>query len=308
MAHLHAHDHNCHGHASPDFGRAFLTGILLNAAFIAVEIVWGLKANSLALLADAGHNASDVLALAIAWAASCLAKRQPSDRFTYGLRGSSIIASLSNAVMLLVVVGGIGWESILRLVARPEAAEGTTIMAVAGIGVLVNGITALLFMSGRKHDLNIRGAYLHMLGDAGISLGVVLSGAVILKTGWLWLDPLASLVISALIILGTWGLLKESLGLALQAVPAGIDPAAVKNYLKNISGVSEVHDLHVWAMSTTEVASSVHLVMAQGHPGDDFIRNIAHQLEHDFKINHTTIQIELGDTGGECPLAPDHVV
>jgi cobalt-zinc-cadmium efflux system protein len=307
MVHSHSHGPDCHGHTPPDFGRAFLTGILLNTAFIVVEIIWGLKANSLALLADAGHNASDVLALALAWAASLLARRQPSDRFTYGLRGSSIIASLSNAVLLLVVVGGIGWESILRL-AKPETAESTTIMAVAAIGVLVNGITASLFRAGRKHDLNIRGAYLHMLGDAAISFGVVLSGAILLKTGWLWLDPLASLVISALIILGTWGLLKESLVLALQAVPAGIDPATVKNYLKSIDGVSEVHDLHIWAMSTTEVASSVHLVMAQGHPGDGFIRNIAHQLEHDFKINHTTIQIEIGDTGGECPLAPDHVV
>lgn len=307
MAHAHPHNHNCCSHAPADFGRAFLIGILLNVAFIAVEIIWGLKANSLALLADAGHNASDVLALALAWAASYLAKRGPSDRFTYGLRGSSIIASLGNAVMLLLVVGGIGWESIQRLT-RPEAAESATIMAVAAIGVLVNGITASLFMAGRKSDLNIRGAYLHMLGDAAISFGVVVSGAVMLKTGWLWLDPLASLVISALIILGTWGLLKESLALALQAVPAGIDPAAVKNYLKNVSGVKEVHDLHIWAMSTTEVASSVHLVMANGHPGDDFIRGITQRLEHDFKINHSTIQIELGDTARECPLAPDHVV
>jgi cobalt-zinc-cadmium efflux system protein len=272
-----------------------------------VEIIWGLSANSLALLADAGHNAGDVLALGLAYSASRLAKRTPSSRFTYGMRGSSIIASLANAVMLLVVVGGIGWESILRL-AHPEVAAGTTVMAVAAIGVLVNGVTALLFMAGRKGDLNIRGAYLHMAGDALISLGVVLTGGAMLLTGWLWLDPAASIVISILIVLGTAGLLKESLALAMQGVPAGIDPVTVKNYLKNIAGVREVHDLHIWAMSTTEVASSVHLVMPQGHPGDAFICDIAQRMEHDFGISHTTVQIELGDTGGQCPLAPDHVV
>jgi cobalt-zinc-cadmium efflux system protein len=290
-----------------DFGRAFLIGIFLNIGFIAVEIIWGLKANSLALLADAGHNASDVLALVIAYSASRLARRLPSDRFTYGLRGSSIVASLANAVMLLVVVGGIGWESLLRLV-HPETAAGTTVMTVAAIGVLVNGVTAWLFMAGRKDDLNIRSAYLHMAGDAAISLGVVIAGGVMLLTGWLWLDPAASIAISFLIILGTWGVLKESLVLALQAVPAGIDPAKVKDYLRRIEGVCEVHDLHIWAMSTTEVASSVHLVMAQGHPGDAFIRDIAQKLEQEFKINHTTIQIEISDTGGACPQAPDHVV
>ena len=308
MAPPHHHGPDCQAHHPPDFGRAFLIGILLNTGFIVVEIIWGLRANSLALLADAGHNAGDVLALGIAYSASRLARRLPSDRFTYGMRGSSIIASLANAVMLLVVVGGIGWESLLRL-AHPEAAAGTTVMAVAAIGVLINGMTAWLFMSGRQNDLNIRSAYLHMAADAVISLGVVISGGVMLLTGWLWVDPAASIVISALIILGTWGLLKDSLALALQAVPAGIDPAKVKNFLKNIEGVCEVHDLHIWAMSTTEAASSVHLVMARGHhPGDDFIRGIAQRLEKDFRIGHTTIQIEIGDTGGECPLAPDHVV
>lgn len=303
----HDHHHNCSHHQPPDFGRAFMIGILLNSTFIVVEVIWGIKANSLALLADAGHNISDVLGLALAWGASILSRRQPSQRFTYGLRGSSIIASLTNAVLLLIVVGGIGWESVLRL-ANPQPAAEATIMLVAALGIVINGFTALLFMRGRKQDLNIRGAYLHMVADAAISFGVVVAGAAMMKTGWLWLDPMASLVISLFIILGTLGLLRESFSLAMQAVPSNIDPARVKAYLAGLAGVGEVHDLHIWAMGTTEVASSVHLVMAGGHPGDDFLKNIAHRLEHDFGINHTTIQIEIGDTASACPLAPEHVV
>lgn len=305
--HHHHHGPNCHHHPVPDFGRAFLFGILLNTGFIILEVIWGLKAHSLALLADAGHNASDVLALALAWSASWLVKRAPSTRFTYGMRGSSIIASLANAVMLLIVVGGIGWESILRL-GNPETANNMTIMVIAAIGVAINGATALLFMSGRKDDLNIRGAYQHMAADALISLGVAASGAVMMFTGWIWLDPLVSLIISIIIILGTWGLLRDSAILALQAVPSNIDPTAVMTHLKSLPGVREVHDLHIWAMSTTEIASSLHLVMSAGHPGDAFLRDVSRQLEHKFKITHTTIQIEIGDTGSECPLAPDHVV
>lgn len=307
MLHDHAHHHGCHHSAPADFGQAFLIGIALNTGFILVEIIWGLKANSMALLADAGHNASDVLSLVLAWGASVLTKRSPSDRFTYGMRSSSIIVSLTNAVALLLVVGGIGWESLSRL-ANPEAAAGPVIMVVAAVGVVINGLTALLFMRGRKEDLNIRGAYLHMAADAAISLGVVVCGGIMLKTGWLWLDPLASLIISGVIILATWGLLRESLVLALQAVPKSIDPAKVKAYLKSLDGVREVHDLHIWAMSTTATASSLHLVMREGHPGDAFIKNVAQRLAHDFNIDHTTIQIEIGDTPGECPLAPDHVV
>lgn len=307
MHHHHHHDQGCHHHPIPDFGRAFLFGILLNTGFIIIEVIWGLKAHSLALLADAGHNAGDVLALALAWGASELVKRAPSARFTYGMRSSSIIVSLVNAVMLLVVVGGIGWESIQRL-SHPEAANNKIIVIVAAIGVLINGLTAFLFMSGRKHDLNIRGAYQHMAADALISLGVVAAGAVMMFTGWLWLDPLVSLLIAIVIILGTWGLLKDSAILALQAVPNNIDPTEVKNHLKNLPGVAEVHDLHIWAMSTTEIASSLHLVMLAGHPGDAFLRDISRQLENKFNITHTTIQIEIGDTGSECPLAPDHVV
>jgi len=304
----HDHHHHCdHHHAPTDFGRAFLIGIALNAAFVAAEIFWGLKANSLALLADAGHNISDVLGLALAWSATVLSRRQPFGRFTYGLRGSSIIAATTNAVILLLVVGAIGWESVLRL-AHPEPAAGIVMMAVAAFGVIINGVTAFLFMSGRKDNLNVRGAFLHMAGDAAISLGVVVSGAIILKTGWLWLDPLASLGISILIVLGTLGLLKESVSMSLHAVPKSIDAAEVKNFLRNWPGVKEVHDLHIWAISTTEIACTVHLIMTGGHPGDACVKDIAHRLEHDFKISHTTIQIELGDSGQTCPLAPDDVV
>lgn len=306
----HAHHHHgpgCQHHAPPDSARAFAIGIALNAAFIVVEVIWGIKANSLALLADAWHNASDVLALVMGWVAVMLSRRKPSGRYTYGWRSSSIVASLASAILLLVVTGGIGWESLQRL-ARPEASGGGTVMIVAALGVLINGGTALLFVRGRHEDLNVRGAYLHMLADAAISVGVVLSGFLMLHTGWLWLDPAASLVIALLIILSGWDLLKESLSLILQAVPKNIDAAQVKAWLGALPGVREVHDLHIWAMSTTEVASSVHLVMAGGHPGDAFIKDVAHRLAHDFRITHTTIQIEVGDTDTECPLAPDHIV
>jgi cobalt-zinc-cadmium efflux system protein len=304
--HDHHHDHG-HHHAPSDFGRAFLIGIALNTLFVAAEIFWGLKANSLALLADAGHNISDVLGLALAWSATVLSRRQPFGRFTYGLRGSAILAATTNAVILLLVVGGIGWESVLRLM-NPQPAVGMVMMAVAAFGVVINGATALLFASGRKGNINVRGAFLHMAGDAALSVGVVISGAIILKTGWLWLDPLASLGISLLIVLGTLGLLKESLSMSLQAVPKSIDAAEVKAFLGKWPGVKEVHDLHIWAISTTEIACTVHLVMPSGHPGDACVKDIAHHLEDDFKISHTTIQIEIGDSGNECPLAPDDVV
>lgn len=284
-----------------------MIGIILNLLFIAAEIFWGLKANSLALLADAGHNMSDVLSLALSWIAALLGRRRPSARFTYGLGGSSIVAALTNAILLLLVVGAIAWESIVRLQA-PEPAAGVTIMAVAAIGVVINGATAMLFLRGRDHDLNIKSAYLHMAADAAISLGVVISGAVILQTGWTWLDPAASLVISLLIVWGTLGLLAESFSLSLQGVPKGIDSAKVKSFLAAQPGVSDVHDLHIWATSTTGNACSVHLVMKAGHPGDAYIKNLAETLQHTFNIAHTTIQVELGDSGTECPLAPDHVM
>jgi cobalt-zinc-cadmium efflux system protein len=302
----HNHSHG-HSHAPRDFTSAFFLGVLLNIGFIIAEVIYGLQANSLALLADAGHNVSDVLGLCMAWGAAVLAKRLPSERFTYGMRSSSILASLANAILLLVVVGGIGWESMMRMI-HPEPAASLTMIYVAALGVFINGATAWFFMAGRHDDLNIRGAYLHMAGDAVISLGVVVSGMVMLYTQWLWIDPLMSFIISGLIIFGTWRLLRESLTLVLHAVPVGIDAVKVKEYLAGLAGVCEVHDLHIWAMSTNEVASSVHLVMPNGHPGDKFILDITQHLEHDFNISHTTIQIELGDGETACPLAPDYVV
>ena len=304
--HHHEHDHGSHSHAPANFGKAFLIGILLNTGFIVAEIIYGLHANSLALLADAGHNISDVLGLFMAWGAVILAKRKPSDRYTYGLQSSSILAALANAVLLLVACGGIGWEAIQRF-SNPEAIGSTTVMIVAGFGILINGITAWLFMTGRNDDLNIRGAFLHMAADALVSLGVVIAGAVMMWTGWLWLDPLVSLVISIVIIFGTWSLLKDSFDLALHAAPKHISTAKVKAYLSSLAGVKEVHDLHIWAMSTNETALSAHILMSCNHPGDEFLKHVAHELEHDFRIGHCTIQIEIGD-GSECKLAPDNVV
>lgn len=310
MAHTHSqdnhnHEHQGHSHTPSNFGRAFAIGIALNTIFIIVEVIYGLKANSLSLLADAGHNASDVLGLAVAWGAVWLTKRKPNGRYTYGLQSSSILAALSNAIFLLLAIGGIVWEAIQRL-EHPEPVLGTTVMLVAGVGILINGFTALLFMKGGKGDLNIRGAFLHMATDAAVSLGVVISGLVIIQTGWVWLDPAVSITIALIIIVGTWGLLRDSVNLALHAVPANIDHAKVKEFLSRVQGVKEVHDLHIWAMSTTQVALSAHLLMPEGHPGDVFIKDIAHKLEHDFSIGHVTIQIELGDV--ECALAPDNVV
>lgn len=302
--HSHSHSHG-HNHAPASYGRAFAVGIALNTLFIIIEVIYGLRANSLSLLADAGHNASDVLGLVVAWVAVWLTKREPNTRYTYGLQSSSILAALANAVFLLVAIGGIVWEALQRL-SHPEPIMGNTVMIVAAVGILINGFTALLFMKGSKGDLNIRGAFLHMATDAAVSLGVVISGLVILQTGWLWLDPVVSITIALVIVVGTWGLLRDSVNLALHAVPAHIDHAKVKEFLAGVKGVKEVHDLHIWAMSTTEVALSAHLLMPDGHPGDAFIKEIAHELEHDFSIGHATIQIELGGT--ECALAPDNVV
>ncbi len=302
--HGHSHGPGGHSHAPKDFGVAFLVGILLNSLFIGGEILYGLKANSLSLLADAGHNASDVLGLFVAWGATILAKRQPSGRYTYGLRSASIVAALANAVFLLVAVGGVAWEAIQRF-ENPEPSAGVTVMIVAGVGILVNGFTAFLFMSGSKGDLNVRGAFLHLAADAAVSAGVVVSGAIMLATGWLWLDPVVSLVIAAIIMLGTWGLLKDSMNLSLHAVPTGVDTQKVREFLQGKEGVDTVHDLHIWGLSTTETAMSAHIVMPGGHPGDAFLRHLAHELEEDFAINHATVQIELGDTGVPCALEPD---
>ncbi len=261
--HHHGGGHHGHSHAPRDFGTAFAIGIVLNTAFVIAEAVFGLISNSMALVADAGHNLSDVLGLLVAWAAATLAKRLPSPRYTYGLRGSSILAALFNAVFLLVAVGAISWEALMRL-RQPEPVAELTVIVVAAIGIVINGATAWLFAAGRKDDLNIRGAYLHMAADAAVSLGVVLAGFGIMLTGWSWIDPVTSLVIAVVIIAGTWGLLRDSVAMSLGAVPRQIDPSAVRAMLSSCAGVSEVHDLHIWPMSTTEVALTCHLVIPDG--------------------------------------------
>jgi cobalt-zinc-cadmium efflux system protein len=300
----HAHDHG-----SQSYTRAFAIGVALNLAYVAVELTYGLIAGSLALISDAGHNLSDVLGLLLAWGATWLVRRRPSPRRSYGFRRSSVLAALFNALFLLVAVGVIAWEAIQRL-ANPEPVAGVTVMVVAAVGIAVNGTTAWLFMSGQKGDVNIRGAFLHMAADAVVSLGVVLSGFVILLTGWDWLDPVTSLVIVVVIVFGTWGLLRESVDLALDAVPEGIDPAEVQAYLAAVDGVREVHDLHIWGMSTTETALTAHLVIpgADGRESDGLLRRVCEELHERFEIEHATIQIEHGDPAHPCPLAPARVV
>lgn len=304
--HVHAHGLGGHVHAPASFGRAFAIGIALNSAFVVIEAIYGYASGSMALVADAGHNLSDVLGLAAAWTAAILSKRAPTPRFTYGLRGSSILAALFNAVFLLVAVGAIAWEAVLRLFS-PEPVAGVTVMVVAGIGILINGFTAWLFVSGSKGDLNIRGAYLHMVADAAVSAGVVLAGFVILYTGWSWLDPLTSLVISGLIVWGTWGLLRDSTAMSLSAVPRGIDPDAVRGYLEQCPGVEAVHDLHIWPMSTTDVALTCHMVIPAGHPGDAYLADVAQRLNHEYGIEHATIQVETAPAS-PCSLAHGHPI
>jgi cobalt-zinc-cadmium efflux system protein len=313
--HDHPHDHAqdsdvCghgvgHSHAPKDFGRAFAIGVALNSVFVIVEAACGFASGSLALVADAGHNLSDVLGLLVAWAAAEMSKRKPSARFTYGLKSSSILAALFNAAFLLIAVGAIGWEAVMRLIA-PKPVEGGVVMAVAAVGIAINGLTACLFASGRHGDLNVRGAYLHMAADAAISAGVVVAGGVVVLTGWLWLDPLASLVIVAAIAAGTWGLLRDSVAMSLAAVPPSIEPGEVKAFLEGCAGVAEVHDLHVWSMSTTETALTAHLVMPAGAPGDAYLRDLCRRLNERFRIGHATLQVETD--GALCPLAPAHVV
>ena len=292
--HHHAHAkaaHKGHNHAPADYGRAFLIGIILNLGFVADEAFYGLLSNSVALIADAGHNLSDVLGLLLAWGAATLSKREPSAHFTYGLRRSSILSALFNAVFLLVAIGAIAFEAVQRL-GDPQPVAGGVVMAVAAVGILVNGITALLFARGGKHDINIRGAFLHMAADAAVSAGVVISGLVILQTGWLWLDPATSLVIVAVILVGTWGLLRRSVNMALDRVPEHIPPADVVAALEELPGVTRVHDLHIWSLSTTDVALTCHLVMPAGCPGDAFLRGVSDLLHDRFAIGHSTIQVE----------------
>jgi cobalt-zinc-cadmium efflux system protein len=301
------HDHS-HGHARAparrDFGRAFAIGVLLNSAFVLVEAAFGLLSGSMALVADAGHNLSDVLGLLIAWGAAYMSSMPANARYTYGYKSSSILAALANAGLLLVALGAILFETIDRLF-RPAPVEGMTMVVVAGIGIVINGATALMFMRGRKQDLNIRGAFLHMAADALVSVGVVVAGIAILFTGEWWIDPVTSLVIVAIIGWGTWGLLKDSVKMGLHAVPEKIDEGAVRSYLAGLPGVAAIHDLHIWPMSTTETALTAHLVMPSGPPGDAFLRDLAHQLEHRFSIEHATVQVETG-RDHDCGLHAAH--
>jgi len=308
QVHDHGHDHHGHEHGPVDpTSRAFAVGVTLNLAFVAVEAGFGLWSDSLSLLADAGHNFSDVLGLLAAWWAINLARRRPSMRFTYGLRASTIMAAFTNAILLVVAVGGISWEAIRRL-ADPVPVGELTMISVALVGVVINLATAFMLSKGRRDDMNMRGAYLHMVADAAVSVGVAIAGVGIILTGWLWLDPVVSLGIGAVILAGTWSLFRESLRLSLHAVPAGIDAARVMAYLQQVPGVREVHDLHIWGMSTTETALTAHLVMAGGHPGDEFLRRVAGELEAKFRIGHPTLQIELADGAGSCRLSAGDVV
>src|ERR1700730_2934863 len=291
-SHHHSHGGSGHAHHLPaTFGRAFAIGITLNIVYVVTQVLFGLAAHSLALLADAGHNLGDVMGLFLAWGAGMLAKRQPTPRYTYGLRRSTILASLANAILLLVAVGGITWEAIRRF-GQSEQVSGITVIWVAALGVVVNGVTAMLFASGRKSDLNIKGAFLHMAADAAVSAGVVVACLVILFSGWWWIDPVVSLMINAVIVWGTWGLLRESLDMTMDAVPPGVDVTGVQNYLRSLPGITDFHHLHIWPLSTTETALSVHLVKPQTEGDDDLLGTVSRELSVRFEIDHSTIQFE----------------
>jgi cobalt-zinc-cadmium efflux system protein len=314
MAHIHSdHSGDCHsghahsGYVAPrNFGYAFAIATALNLALVALQIVYGILADSVALLADAGHNFGDAIGLILAWGAHTMARWRPTQRHTYGFGSASILAALANAVILLVATGAIAWEAVQRFF-QPAEVAGMTVMVVAAAGIVINGLSAWLLAAGTKTDLNIRGAFLHMIADGVVSFGVVVAGAAILLTGQQWFDPLASLIISGVIVWGTWGLLRNAASMSLAAVPPGVDPSQVRCYLEGLPNVKELHDLHIWAMSTTETAMTCHLVVRDGYPGDAFRVEIAEQLRWRFAIGHPTLQIELGDAG-ECKLAPDHVV
>ncbi len=292
--------HN-HSHAINDYSKAFAIGITLNIIFVVIETGYGITAGSLALIADAGHNLSDVISLLLAWGASYLALKQPTEKRTYGFRRVTILASSVSAILLLVVLGGIVWEAIGRL-ANPQPVHSMTVVIVAAIGVVINTSTALLFVSGQKHDLNIRGAYLHMAADAGVSLGVVVAGIVIMITGWLWIDPAISLVLVVVILVGTWNLLHESINLSVDAVPQDINISGIKDYLTKIEGISEIHDLHIWALSTTQTALTVHLITTKNLIDNEFLKEIQRHLHDNFDIEHATIQVEKEDMENNCML------
>lgn len=305
--HRRGHHHHGHGphHAGTTFGAAFAAATALNAALVLIQVTYGVLAHSMALLADAGHNAGDVLALLLAWTSHALSQRHPTERYTYGFRSTSIMAALINATVLLVVTGAIAWAAIGRLVA-PQPVGGLTVMAVAALGILINAVAAALLSRGQSRDLNVYGAFLHLVADAAVSAGVVAAGALILLTGWLWIDPVTSLIVSAVIIWSTWSLLRDAAQLSLQGVPPQIDPAAVRAYLQSLPAVVDVHDLHIWPMSTTETALTCHLVMPAGDPAADFLDVVYGGLLQRFGIDHPTIQIERGDR--PCKLSPAHIV
>jgi cobalt-zinc-cadmium efflux system protein len=302
--HPHGHSHAGHSHAPDNFGAAFAVGVALNTAFVVAELVFGYAANSLALISDAVHNFSDVIALLLAWGATWLARKEPTQKHTYGYRRASILAALINAGLLLIAVGGIAVEAVNRI-QQPAAVAGWTVVWVAALGIVINGGTALMFMRGRHGDLNIRGAYLHMAADAGVSFGVVVAALAIMLTGWLWIDPAISLCIAVVVLASGWGLARDSVNLALDGVPKSIELAQVRDYLGRLDGVTEVHDLHIWAMSTNETALTAHLVRPAGHD-DAFLHGVCEQLSRRFNIQHATLQIEIGSD--VCKLAPADVV
>jgi len=300
MGHHHSHSHS-HSHGPPNYRFAFAFGIGLNAIYIAIETAYGLAADSLALLADAGHNLSDVLGLLLAWAGYRLSRIPRSTRRTYGWRSGSILAAFLNALLLLAAVGTISWHAILRF-SHPVPVAGNTIMVVAGIGVVINLATALLFLRGRKQDINIQGAFLHMAADAGVSLGVVFAGLMTRLYAATWIDPSVSLLVAIVILISTWGLLRDSTALLLHAVPPAIDPVKVTGVLESHQEVQSVHDLHIWAMSTTETALTAHLVVEDDNrsPHDEIIIALRETLKHEFAIEHVTLQIESRDAS-DCP-------
>ncbi|MGP0129144.1 MAG: cation diffusion facilitator family transporter [cyanobacterium endosymbiont of Rhopalodia musculus] len=292
-----------HHHNPTSYNRAFVVGLLLNTSFVLIEFIGGFIANSVALTADAGHNLSDVLGLILAWAANLVARRQPSSRKIYGCRKSSILAAFLNAVSLLLVTGGIAWEALERLF-YPVDVQSNPIIWIAAIGIIINIGTALMFFSGRRNDINIKAVFSHMVADAMVSVGVVLAGIGIILTRWSWLDPAFSLIISVLIIVNSWELLKESFHLVVDGVPTKIDERVVYTYLSEFTGVTQIHDLHIWGISTTETALTAHLVIPQGHPGDKFLSQICQELHNNFGIAHSTLQVELGDSQYTCKLEP----
>lgn len=289
-------------HAPLSFNSAFAIGIVLNMVFVAVESFYGWQVNSLALLADAGHNLSDVAGLVLAWGVTLAVKLKPNPRHTYGWKRATILAAFANALLLLVAMGGLAWEAIGRLVSSQPMvdAQGITIMVVAGVGIVINTATALLFMRGRDSDLNIRGAFMHMAADALVSAGVVVVGALSLWMAWTWLDPVVSLIIAGVILLGTWGLFKQSLHMLFDGVPDSVDPAAVHDFLANLPGVSQVNDLHIWAMGTSHIAMTAHLVMPHGNTNDDFLQSATEQMHDRFDITHVTLQVMQRTVSSGC--------